>query len=189
MTDSSVAVPAKEYYAKRVRHYLAERGLAEEVLAAVPVNPAGMAMATLTSDIGGVVGGLVGNGSATGMAVGRSIARDVNNHRGRGDVTSSPALVVPKRGIMVLTSGRLLVFSVFGMGFFTGKPKQAAVDVPLGDVVGVTEPALQKGAVQVLRVGVGVRGGRVVWVEFPRVVLTEAAALAAELGRRIGQQG
>lgn len=47
MTQDSVAIPAKEFYAKRTRNYLAECGLNEHVLAAVSISPAGQMQDTL----------------------------------------------------------------------------------------------------------------------------------------------
>lgn len=188
VTDDSVAIPAHEYYAKRVRHYLAERGMDERVLANVPVYPAGMTQATFARDMGGLVGGLAGAGSSTGMSLGgtlgRVIGRDLNRAQGGGIVNAD--IKFPKRSMLVLTSERLLFFSIYSMGFFSGKPKkEAAVDIPLEDVVQLSEPMMkQAGAMKVMRLDIGVRDRGFVSLEVPQVSIKKGVALVDEVYRR-----
>jgi hypothetical protein len=187
MTESSLAIPAKEYYAKRVRHYLAVRGLDEEVLAAQPISPAGLTKARQTRDIGGVLGEVIG-GNAQSAGAGRGIATEINARRDAGvDRTAGPDLPVPKSSMLVLTSGRLLVFSIYQLGIFNAKPKSSKWDIPLADVVWVSQPSRDSGIglVKVLRVEIGVSSGHVLRVEFPQVVAEKGASLVAELARRI----
>ena len=184
-----MAIPAREYYAKRVRHYLAERGRDEPVLAAVPVYPAGMTQARFAKDMGGLLGSLAGGGSAEGMVIGRNVGRLVgaesNRMQGGGVVRAD--IKVPKRAMLVLTGERLLVFDIFRMGFFTGRPKKdAAVDVPLTEILGVCEPAMMSGgAIQVMRLDVCVRNRGFVRLEVPQPAAKKGRALAAELTRRV----
>jgi hypothetical protein len=184
VTDSSLAAPAKEYYAKRVRHYLALRGHDEVVLAAEPIRPAGQTMARQTRDIGGIVGGAV-TGSA---GAGRGIATEINARRDAAvDRGAGPDLPVPKSAVLVLTSGRLLVFSVYQLGPFNAKPKSSRWDVPLADVLWTSRPSRDSGLplARVLRTEIGVSSGHVLRIEFPQVVAERGAALVAELARRI----
>jgi len=188
MTESSLAIPAKEYYAKRVRHYLAVRGLDEEVLAALPISPAGLAKARQTRDIGGVVGEASG-GTPQSAGAGRGIATGINARRDAAvDRGAGPDLPVPKSSMLVLTTGRLLVFSVFQLGLFNARPKSSKWDIPLADVLWVSQPSRDSGIglVKVLRVEIGVSSGHVLRVEFPQVVAEKGASLIAELARRIG---
>lgn len=188
MTESSLALPAKEYYAKRVRHYLALRGHDEVVLAAEPIRPAGLTKARQTRDIGGIVGGAIG-GTATSAGAGRGVATEINARRDAAvDRSAGPDLPVPKNAMLVLTSGRLLVFSLFQMGFFSAKPKSSRWDVPLADVVWVSQPARDSGfgLAKVLRAEIGVSSGHVLRLEFPQVAAERGAALIAELARRTG---
>ncbi|NUP51865.1 MAG: hypothetical protein HOW97_31785, partial [Catenulispora sp.] len=67
MTQESVAIPAKEFYAKRTRNYLAERGLTEEVLAAVSVEPPGVLQARFRRSVGGAVGAVAGGAAADAL--------------------------------------------------------------------------------------------------------------------------
>jgi len=207
MTQDSVAIPAKEYYARRTRGYLADRGLDEQVLAAVSIQPAGQARATLSRSVGGVVGALAGDavegaiegavGGVDGLPgvvpviggqIGRGVGGEVNARRevpiGRPTGADIP---LPKNGLLVLTSGRLLVFSKAAMGLFSAKPKAAHVDLPLVEVSGVSEPVEASVAgMKTVQVLVGVRSGGVLRMEFPSVAVKNGCALMAELARRIG---
>jgi hypothetical protein len=129
VTDESVAIPAPEYYAKRARYYLAQRGMDERVLTAVPAYPAGTMRATFAKDLGGLLGAAAGGGSSEGMILGRNVGRLVGAevNRGQGGGVVRAEIKIPKRSMLVLTDERLLVFSVFSLGFFTAKPKKDAV--------------------------------------------------------------
>lgn len=189
VTDDSVAIPAQEYWAKRVRYYLAERGMDERVLAAVPAYPAGTTQATFARDVGGVLGGLAGSGSNTGTVLGRNLGRligsDVNRRQGGGIVNAD--IKFPKRSVLVLTSERLLFFGTFRMGFFTAKPKKdAAVDIPLTEVVWLSEPVMKSGgAIKVMRLDIAVRDRGFIRLEVPQGAAEKGAALAAEVLRRV----
>ncbi|WP_194893057.1 hypothetical protein [Catenulispora pinisilvae] len=202
MTQDSVAIPAKEFYAKRTRHYLAERGLDEQVLAAVSIQPAGQSQDTLNRSVGGAVGSVAGGVAAgalggggqvsemlpvIGSRVGRGVANDLNAGRevpvGRATWADGQ---LPKNGLLVLTSGRLLVFSKAAMGLFNGKPKAAAMDIPLGEVSGVSEPVeVRVAGMNTVQVAIGLRSGGALRVEFPMVAVKNGTALVAELLRRI----
>lgn len=188
MTESNLAIPAKEYYAKRVRHYLTLRGHDEAVLAAEPVSPSGLTKARQTRDIGGLIGGAVG-GSSVSTSAGRGIATEINARRNAAvDRAAGPDLPVPKSSVLVLTSGRLLVFSLFQLGPFSSKPKSSRWDIPLADVLWVSQPSRDSGIgplSRVLQVEIGVSSGHVLRVEFPQVVAERGAALIAELDRRL----
>ena len=189
MTDDSVAIPAREYYAKRVRYYLAERGMEEQVLAAVPAYPAGTTQATFAKDVGGLLGSVAGSGSTQGMIIGRNVGRmigaETNRMEGGGVVKAE--IKTPKRSMLVLTGERLLIFGIFKMGFFTGKPKKdAAVDIPLTEVLWVTEPTMKSGgAIKVMRMDVCVRNRGFARLEVPQGAAKTGVALAAELSRRV----
>ena len=189
MTDDSVAIPAREYYAKRVRYYLAERGMDERVLAAVPAYPAGTSQATFAKDVGGAVGAVAGlgsnGGSALGLNLGRVMGAEMNRMQGGGVVRAE--IKFPKRSMLVLTSERLLFFGAFAMGFFTAKPrKDAAVDIPLTEVLWVSEPTMMSGgATKVMRLDVCVRDRGFARLEVPQGAAKMGAALAAELSRRV----
>ncbi|MBR7838479.1 hypothetical protein KDL01_34755 [Actinospica durhamensis] len=189
MTEESIAIPAQEYYAKRVRYYLAERGRDEQVLANVPVYPAGMTQATFAKDVGGLLGSLAGSGSSEGMVIGRNAGRligaEANRAQGGGVVRAD--IKIPKRSMLVLTNERLLIFNIFRLGFFTGKPKKdAAVDIPLTEILWVSEPAVMSGGVtKLVRVDVCVRNRGFARVETPSAAAKKAVALAAEVSRRI----
>jgi hypothetical protein len=201
MTQDSVAIPAKEYYAKRTRNYLAARGLEEEVLAAVVITPAGATQDRLTRSIGGAIGSAagaaVGGGgqdsgllSRLGGNLGRDVAADVNSARGvpvgRGSVNRGD-VDLPKNGVLVLTSARLLVFRQASMGFFTAKPKAAHSDIPLAEVVGISDLAEAKVAgVKSAQVVIVLSSGWSLRMEFPSVAVKNGTALIAELARRIG---
>lgn len=189
MTDDTVAIPAREYYAKRVRYYLAERGRDERVLAAVPAYPAGTTQATFARDIGGAIGTAVGFSSNQGTIldanIGRVMGVEMNRMQGGGVVKAQ--IKFPKRSTLVLTSERLLIFGAFAMGFFTGKPKKdAAVDIPLTELLWVSEPMMMSGGVtKVMRLDVCVRDRGFARLEVPQGAAKMGAALAAELSRRI----
>ncbi|HET9172495.1 MAG TPA: hypothetical protein VFN97_23920 [Actinospica sp.] len=189
MTDDSVAIPAREYYAKRVRHYLAERAMDEQVLAAVPAYPAGTTQAAFAKDVGGVIGSVVGMNAAGGTALGGNLGRvmgaELNRMQGGGIVRAQ--LTFPKRSMVILTSERLLFFSTFAMGFFTGKPKKdAALDIPVTDLVWVSEPqTMSGGAIKVVRFDICVRDRGFVRLEVPQGAATMGVALARELIRRV----
>ena len=190
MTDDSVAIPAREYYAKRVRYYLAQRSMDERVLAAVPAYPAGTTQATFAKDVGGLIGAVAGSGSNSGMVIGRNVGRmigaETNRMEGGGIVKAD--IKFPKRSMLILTSERLLFFGVFKMGFFTGKPKKdAAVDIPLAEVLWVSEPTMMSGgAIKVMRLDVCVRNRGFVRLEVPQGAAKKGIALAAEVSRRVG---
>ena len=190
MTDDSVAIPAREYYAKRVRYYLAQRSMDERVLAAVPAYPAGTTQATFAKDVGGLIGSVAGSGSNSGMVIGRNIGRmigaETNRMEGGGIVKAD--IKFPKRSMLVLTSERLLFFGAFKMGFFTGKPKKdAAVDIPLSEVLWVSEPTMMSGgAIKVMRLDVCVRNRGFVRLEVPQGAAKKGVSLAAEVSRRVG---
>ena len=189
MTDDSVAIPAREYYAKRARYYLAERGLDEQVLAAVPAYPAGATQAQFAKDVGGAVGSAIGFNSVPGAVIGGNLGRvmgtQYNRMQGGGIVQAE--ITFPKRAMVILTSERLLFFSIFKMGFFSGKPKKAAaLDIPLTELVWATEPRTMSGGLtKVVRVDVCVRDRGFVRFEVPQGAAKEAVALAAEITRRI----
>lgn len=204
MTQESVAIPAKEYYVKRTRNYLAARGLDEQVLAAVAITPAGALQDRLTRSVGGAVGtvaggavGAVGGGgqesgmlSMIGGRLGRDVADDVSSARvvpigraavSRGDVD------LPKNGILVLTSARLLVFSQTAMGFWTTKPKAAHSDIPLAEVAAISDPFQATVArMKSVQVAIQLSSGWNLRMEFPPVAVKNGTALLAELARRIG---
>ena len=188
MIDDSVAIPAREYYAKRVRYYLAERGRDERVLAAVPVYPAGATKAAFAKDVGGMIGSLAAGGSNPGRVLGRKVGRmvgaETNRMQGGGIVAAE--ITFPKRSMLVLTSERLLVFNTFKMGFFTAKPKKdAAVDISLTEVLGVSEPTMMSGgAIKVMRLDVCIRNRGFVRMEVPQAAVKTGMALATELSRR-----
>lgn len=198
MTHDSVAIPAKEYYAKRTRRYLAERGLDEQVLAAVSIQPAGLAQDTLNRSIGGAIGAVAGGVAGTGdgepgvlpmfgSRVGRSVANDVNMRRevpvGR---PTGMDVQLPKNGLLVLTSGRLLVFSKAAMGLFSAKPKAAQVDVSLAEVDAVSNLVeVSVAGMKAAQVAIGLRSGAAMRMEFPAVAVKNGTALIAELTRRI----
>jgi hypothetical protein len=189
MTDDSVAIPAREFYAKRVRYYLAERGRDERVLAAVPAYPAGTTQATFAKDVGGAIGTMVGissnEGTVLGSSIGRVMGAELNRMQGGGIVRAE--IKFPKRSMLVLTSERLLFFGAFAMGLFTGKPKKdAAVDIPLTEVLWVSEPmTMSGGATKVVRLDVCVRDRGFVRLEVPQGAAKMGVALAAELSRRV----
>jgi hypothetical protein len=199
MTQDSVAIPAKEYYAKRTRHYLAERGLDEQVLAAVSILPAGQAQDALNRSVGGVIGTVAGDALGGGSVdsvmlptiggkVGRGVAGDLNASRevpiGRPAPTD---MQLPKNGVLVLTSGRLLVFSKAAMGLFSAKPKAAHADIPLAEVAWVSNPVEASVAkMKAVQVAVSLRSGAAIRMEFPPVAVKNGTALVAELTRRIG---
>jgi hypothetical protein len=189
MNDDSVAIPAREYYAKRVRYYLAERGRDERVLAAVPAYPAGTTQATFAKDVGGAIGTMVGIGSNEGTILGSNIGRvmgaEMNRMQGGGIVRAE--IKFPKRSMLVLTSERLLFFGALAMGFFTAKPKKdAAVDIPLTEVLWVSEPmTMSGGATKVIRLDVCVRDRGFARLEVPQGAAKMGLALAAELSRRV----
>lgn len=189
VTDDSVAIPAQEYYAKRVRYYLAERGRDETVLAAVPAYPAGLTKAKFAKDVGGLIGTLAGGGSNEGMAIGRNVGRMIGaeTNRAQGGGVVQAEIKFPKRSVLILTSERLLVFGVFKMGFFTAKPKKdAAVDIPLTEVLWISEPTMMSGgAINVMRLDVCVRNRGFARMEVPQAAAKKGAALAAELSRRV----
>jgi len=199
MTHDSVAIPAKEYYAKRARHYLAERGVQEQVLAAVSIQPAGQAQDAFTRSVGGAIGaaagGVVGAGGGepgvlptVGGRVGRGVGDDMNARREVPAGRSTGADVqLPKNGVLVLTSGRLLVFSKAAMGLFSGKPKAAHVDIPLADVERVSDLAVASVAgMKSVQVSVVLHSGGALRMEFPPTAVQNGTALIAELARRIG---
>jgi len=189
MTDDSVAIPAREYYAKRVRYYLAERGRHERVLAAVPAYPAGTTQATFARDVGSAIGAMAGIGSNEGMTLGLNVGRvmgaEMNRMQGGGIVKAE--IKFPKRSMLVLTSERLLVFGAFAMGFFTAKPKKdAAMDIPLTEVLWVSEPMMMSGgATKVMRLDFCVRDRGFARLEVPQGAAKMGVALAAELSRRV----
>lgn len=202
MTQDSVAIPAKEYYAKRARHYLAERGLDEQVLAAVSIQPAGQSQDTLNRNVGRAVGSAAGSaaggalggtqgsevGYIVGNRVGRAVADDLNAGRevpvGRATWADGQ---VPKNGMLVLTTGRLLVFSKAAMGLFSAKPKAAAMDIPLVELSGVSDLVETRVAgMNTVQVAIGLRAGGALRIEFPMVAVKNGTALIAELSRRIG---
>jgi hypothetical protein len=158
-------------------------------LAAVPVYPAGMTQAAFAKDIGGIVGQVAGSGSNASVAIGRNLGRMVGaeTNRMQGGGVVGAEITFPKRSMLVLTSERLLVFGIFKMGFFTAKPKKdAAVDIPLTDVLGVSEPTMMPGgAIKVLRLDVRVRNRGFARMEVPQAAVKTAVALAAELSRRV----
>lgn len=188
VTDESVAIPAQEYYAKRVRYYLAERGIEEQVVSSVPMYPAGTTRSTFAKDMGGLLGTVAGGGSSQGMALGRTLGRragvEANRLQG-GGVVRSP-ITFPKRSHLVMTSGRLLIFGIWSMGFFTGKPKKdAAVDVPLTEILWVSAPEAQSGGyATVVRLDVCVRDRGFLHMEVPGGG-KRGMAFGAELGRRV----
>ena len=192
MTDESVAISAPEYYAKRVRYYLAQRGLDEQVVSVVPMYPAGLMRAKFAKDMGGLLGTVAGSGSNEGMMIGRNVGRMVGAQadrlQGGGVVRSS--IKIPKRCQLVMTDTRLLVFSLYRLGFFSSKPKKdAAVDVPLTEIVWVSEPTTTSGGyTKLLRVDVCVRDRGFLHMEFPLPSFgpTRGVAFAAELHRRVG---
>lgn len=192
MTDESVAIPAPEYYAKRVRFYLAERGIEEQVVSSVPMYPAGTSRSTFAKDMGGLLGSVAGSGSSEGMTLGRTLGRrigmEANRMQGGGVVRSQ--IKFPKRSQLVLTSGRLLIFGSLSMGFFTGKPKKdAAVDVPLAEILWVSEPAATSGGyATVVRLDVCVRDRGFLHMEVPGGS-KRGMAFGAELARRVDALG
>lgn len=203
MTQESVAVPAKEFYAKRARNYLAERGLAEEVLAAVSVEPPGVTQARFRRSVGGAVGAVAGGAAAdalgpaagppgllsvVGGGLGRQVADDVSSYRETpiGRPTSPADILCPKNGLLVLTSGRLLVFTKTAMGLFSSKPKAAHSDIPLSAVHWVSEPVEASFAGRKsIQVAVVLRSGALLRVEFLPVAVKNGLSVMAELARRI----
>lgn len=191
MTDECVAIPAQEYYAKRIRYYLAQRAMDEEVVSTVPMYPAGLTRAKFARDMGGLLGSVAGSGSNEGMMIGRNVGRMVgaqaNRLQGGGVVQSQ--IKFPKRCQLVMTDKRLLIFSIYGLGFFNAKPKKdAAVDVPLTEILWVSEPTKTSGGyTKLLRVDVCVRNRGFLHMELPLPTAggKRGVAFATELRRRV----
>jgi hypothetical protein len=190
VNEDSIAIPAREYYAKRVRYYLAARGMDEQVLAAVAASPAGTSQAQFAKDVGGALGGLVGGGAGSAMTsgmmnVGRVMGAELNRMQGGGVVKAD--IKFPKRAMLILTTERLLVFDIFKMGFFTGKPKKdAPVNIALTEVLWATEPTtMSGGAMKVVRFDVCVRDRGFIRFEVLQGAAKLGVALANELNRRV----
>jgi hypothetical protein len=119
------------------------------------------------------------------------VADDVNARRGVPIGRPTAADVhLPKNGLLVLTSRRLLVFSKAAMGLLSAKPKTADADIPLAEVDWVSEPVeVSVTRIKVVQAVVGLRSGGAVRMEFPPPAVKNGTALLAELGRRIGATG
>ncbi|NUP53163.1 MAG: hypothetical protein HOW97_38460, partial [Catenulispora sp.] len=128
--------------------------------------------------------GLLG---VVGGRLGREVADDVSSYQQTpiGRPTSAD-IMCPKNGLLVLTSGRLLVFTKTAMGLFTSKPKAAHSDIPLSAVHWISEPVEASIAGRKsIQVAVVLRSGALLRVEFPPVAVKNGLSVMAELARRI----
>ncbi|GAA3165687.1 hypothetical protein GCM10010451_12190 [Streptomyces virens] len=95
----------------------------------------------------------------------------------------APELPMPHRCFVVLTTHRLLIFSLGG--FFIAGPKDVVHAVPLDRIAWMAEPAVDGNLARTLRATVGLTSGALLRWEFPRLQIDRGRALLNDLRQRI----
>jgi len=133
--------------------------------------------AVLAFRTGGARRDLVVGGGAVAGPVGRTLGAAISSSA--PGPAHAPELEMPHRCFIVLTTHRLLVFSLGGV--FIASPKDVIYSLPFDRLAWMAEPALDGTLARTLRVTIGLASGSVLRWEFPRLQIDRGNALIDEL--------